>query len=604
MKTMKKEWYITNIDNNQQINTESSSLIKGKGFFIYTNGQTIYRFRAGEKKVEWLLIIDGYVLPRHKLRNQYNGKSQEELIERLYKEKGNEFINFIKGNFIIIIGNLQLGFTLYTDHLGTKKVFYYHDSEKNKFILSNRFKYVSDAINTKLNLAGIVVQSLTHHYLGGLTFLEQINYTKPAAMIEFSRRLNFQQYWDCSELLKLQRNDFSPREMADSFKGIMKDYLDFFNPDKISLTLTGGLDSRTILAALLSLGCKPYTFTYGHANSPDAETAKQISRSCGIKHHNHYDIPTADWFASMSKEITDIGDSITQLHRAHRLWAVKAESGMHPDSQMLIGGYMGGESIRNFYYDGVIISDFTQRWIQENGDKKRLIQEVLSNRFIKSSNVDIDEVYEILSSQTYFDPKKEVEMKEFYMTFQLLAGNHHSQDPNLFSHYNPVPLSIYLDIDFLHLIFSSEYNFLAYNKDSGNKFKKYMNRIKGAELYCHFIEAFSPELAKIPFAKQGYYTALEYVKDPTALLVLKRAKRKFFNRSKGPVNFNLGKWIEDYVSRSLSQIEEDCITQSVYDIPRSIKQLNSQIHSDQEKYWRKFTEITWTHLNVKQYMLN
>lgn len=605
---MIKEWTITNMDVRGAMGREP--LLRGQGFDLYAPGGAVSFFypdnQPGDSDNggrEHFILLDGYVLLRRAFRGRYPGLRQEQLIIRLHREHGESFIQFIKGNFIILLGDVRRGFSLFTDHLGIKKVFYRRDEGLGRFIFSNRMAPVAAAQEGKPYTAGIAVQSLTHHYLGGLTFLENVRYSGPALALRWNGEFSIRSYWDCSELLDLQRSDITPPEMGEAFRGIVADYLSGLDIAKLSVTLTGGLDSRTILSALLSLGKKPYSFTYGHPESPDAVTAFTVSRVADLKHHNHYRQPSAGWFSELAEEIIDLGDTITSIHRAHRLEAVKMEALAHPDTQMVMGGYMGGECIRNFYYDDLIVSPFTRRWLNEGGDKRLLIRESLREKFLRHRPGLEEEVFDLLSRQPGFDEGRELKIREFYLTLQLLAGVHHAQDPKLSGYFVRYPVAVYLDIDFLYLVFSSPFNFLRGVKPEDGKMQYYVDRVKGAELYCYFVEAFSPEIARVPFAKQGHYSAREFVRDSTFVLMAKRAARKFFAPIKGPTNFRLGKWMEDYVRWRLNRLEGDTLTPSLFDLPRAKDLLKSAVHRTKEDYWRKYTDIVGVHLSIRQHLM-
>ena len=57
-------------------------------------------------------------------------------------------------------------------------------------------------------------------------------------------------------------------EIAESLLDIVKGNINGLF-DKISITLTGGMDSRIILACLLKLGIKPVCLTYGNSLAKD-----------------------------------------------------------------------------------------------------------------------------------------------------------------------------------------------------------------------------------------------------------------------------------------------------------------------------------------------
>ncbi|MCP5104678.1 MAG: hypothetical protein GY950_14940 [bacterium] len=600
---MLKEWFITNKRDFAIENGHLPTIIRGSGFNLYCSEQHLTSFTLPGKSKKYLFLVDGYILPRREYDHLFTNLNQQELLIECFKKYGPDFVRYMKGNFIIAQVTPGQGFAIFTDRMGIKKVFYYHDKNSGDFMFSNKIAPIAHSVKTQPDAHNIAVEALTHHYIGGLTFLKDIFYSSPAARILFTPagNLSFENYWDCTRLLNLDIIDMEPAELGNAFRDIVRRYIEFLKPQKTAVTLTGGLDSRTILAALLNLDIKPHAFTYGHPESPDVLTALRIAEACDLRYHNHYDPPSAGWFAGLAEEVIEKGDGIMHLHRAHRLAAIKNEILVNPGTDMVIGGYMGGESIRNFYYDGLIVPGFVKDWtqLQEDGDKKALIAETLGQKFIKPGAVDPEAVFSILKNQPFLEDS---ENKEFLMTFLLLAGTHHAQDPNLFGHFVKYPVPIYLDIDFLTLIFASKYNFLYKSRHDDAAYKKYLKRVKGAELYCRFIYQFSPLLAKIPFAKKGYYSAREYVKNAAPALMLKRMKRFMLNPPQGPANFALGRWMQDYVKWQLKHVSNHPVTTEIYDIDKAKHQLNINNPPPFEKDWRKYTNIIRTHLAVKKYM--
>lgn len=602
---MIKEWVITNRGGIAVENARPFAV--NKAFTLYAHESEVVSFTPASGGGETgYLLIDGYLLPRTAHHSRYARMEPAQLAVQLYNEYGDGFIEYIKGSFIIVLVIPGRGFSIFTDRLGLRKVFYFYREDGGDFILSNRFHSIAGNVETKPDVTAVALEALMHHYIDGTTFLEGIRYSSPASRIvgdESGRTLSFHTYWDCTRLLDLETADISPGEMAGEFKTITRNYIDYLKPGKVSVTLTGGLDSRTILAALLNIGIRPHAFTYGHPESLDVATALEIAGKCDLKYHNHYVQPTAGWFSQQSEEIVDKGDSITQLHRAHRLAAIRMETEAHPDTDMVMGGYMGGEYIRNFYYDGVTVPGFVKSWLHGQGDKRELIRDTLEERFLGPPTVDTDRIYDVLAAQPYFnDSTESLKVREFFLTFLLLAGTHHSQDLHLFGHFIKYPVPVYLDIDFLHLIFRSRFNFLNGADNPGSRYKKYMKRIKGAELYCEFIENFSPVLAGIPFAKKGYYSAHEYVTNSTPLLTAKRVKRYALNRRETPANFALGAWMADFTKWQLNRVGKDSPAAGVFDMEKAKHRLNAVPPPPYEKDWRRYTDIIWLHLATKHYL--
>ncbi|MCK5059331.1 MAG: hypothetical protein KAT34_21965 [Candidatus Aminicenantes bacterium] len=570
------EWLITN---NEHVEITGLELFfKSKQFKVYHKGEGIFSYAIDSDQVS--IIIDGCVLPRIDYANEFSGYTPGSLIKELYLRYHLELINYIKGNFVVIIIKGD-EFYIFNDRIGIRKFFYF--IKGGSFIFSNHFKLLPGKIDRKIDCESLAIYSLMNHFIDGMTFLKDVFYSKPASKISFNGRITFDSYWNCEELLKRKIEEISYEHFSEKFIGIIKSYIDYLNPGKISLTLTGGLDSRTILAALLHLGVKPGTFTYGNPFSEDVITAKKVAQACGLDHKNYYVKPSVEWFSDLADDIVNKGNSIIHIHRAHRLFAVANPGSSEPDDEILFTGHMGGELIRNFFYDGIIISGFIEDWIKKKSRGKKLIISYLEKNFIKVDNIDIDRLIKILLNQKF--SYAELKMNEFYLTFLILAGNYHAQGPNLFGYYKKYPVPIYIDIDFLELIFGSNYNFMSANNRPGS----YIKRIKNHELYCFLINRLSPKLANIPLAKRGYYTPKEFVEDNSFSFLAKRVVRKKFAGHKYPVNFSLDDWMKNYVGSQLKILRNSEIINNFINVEDILNRFNNNKHRTYEKYWRKFT---------------
>jgi hypothetical protein len=68
---------------------------------------------------------------------------------------------------------------------------------------------------------------------------------------------------------------------SDHLHDVFRDIVAAF-PDRVNAALSGGFDSRLIVAALLSLGERPRLFVYGSSDSPDVAIARDIAACEGL----------------------------------------------------------------------------------------------------------------------------------------------------------------------------------------------------------------------------------------------------------------------------------------------------------------------------------
>jgi hypothetical protein len=570
------EWLITNNDNVER--TGLGLFFKSKRFKVYHKGEGIISYESNSDKMS--IIIDGYVLPRIDYANEFAGYTPASLIKELYLRYQLGLINYIKGNFVLIILKND-GFYIFNDRIGIRKFFYFIKGKS--FIFSNRIKSLTGNINRKIDYESLAIYSLTNQFIDGMTFLKEVLYSKPSSKICFTGQISFDSYWNCEELLNQKIEKISYEIFSEKFTEIINSYVDYLKPGKISLTLTGGLDSRAILAALLHLGVKPVTFTYGHPSSEDVITAKKIARTFSLDHKNYYVKPSAEWFSDLADDIIDKGNSIIHIHRAHRLFSVSASNSIAPNGEILFGGHMGGELIRNFFYDGIITTDFTANWLNDKSRGIGLVKSHLERNFVRVDKINLEKVTGILLKQRFSgnNPLK----NEFFFTFLVNAAAYLAQDMNLWADYKKYSIPVYLDIDLLHLIFASKYNFM-YSK---TQFTGLFSRLNSHKLYCHLIHRLFPRLANIPLAKRGYFTPAEMVKNNRMVFIAKRLLRLFLAKQQYPANFPLGEWLNEYAGIRLKALCDSELITDFICVKDLLELFATNNHQNNEKYWRKFT---------------
>lgn len=113
---------------------------------------------------------------------------------------------------------------------------------------------------------------------------------------------------------------------------------------KIGCTVTGGIDSRSVLANLISIGTKPALFITGHEPQPDVEIAKTISKQLGLSLTVVSDeIEECSWLEHSIKA-ADGQDGICGIYRLDKLARLLNKEGI----TLQFGG-VAGELYKNSF---------------------------------------------------------------------------------------------------------------------------------------------------------------------------------------------------------------------------------------------------------------
>jgi len=566
------EWILTNIDN-IKVNT-SVSKYSFDNYSLYT-----------DKHYDNNYIIDGYIIPTQQYFSQYNHLKNSDLIKHLiYNNIPVE--HAIKGIYSVIILNNN-NFQLFNDRLGIRKYFYYINN--NNFIISNKIDNIISNINISLNNISFPIFSIFHHFLGQYTLFNNIYFSQPAQSFNYTNNnFNINNYWNFDKLIQQNTINISPTDFSIKYLSIVKDYINYFNNPNISITITGGMDSRTLLAAILNLNINPHLFTFGNPLSKDVIFSKNIAKTLNLNYSNHYFIPTPLNYLSLTKEIIQNGNTITNIHRAHRLHAIKQELSISPNTKILFTGHMGGEGIRGLTINDYFSSPLIKNILYQNINPQ-IINNTLLKYFIKLEHNTTQQLTSIITNMPLFNLNSS-QLRTFYYLYYVIAHIHHAQDINFYLDYVPIVVPIYLDYDYLNLLFSSNYNFL--HKATS------INKLENPYLYCNIIKNLYPQLAKPLFSNM--FSPNEYLFNKYYYVFIKSLRNKLYKKNYPP-NFDYTDWFFEYIKNQIPSINHHLF--NYFDINSMKNSLLNSKHQSSEGYWHKYSHIINHSFNLNYYNL-
>jgi len=225
--------------------------------------------------------------------NKEDTKSYETIL-KWYKIKGMDFVKDIKGQFCGFIYDKKLNkLFLYNDHLSTKSLYFYRDSEI--FIFASELKVITKLLS-KLNIKKKIDYDAVYSMLTFGYMLNDITYEKSTKKLKYATILEINQKFELSEKKYFQ---FSNKENFNLSKDDIIEEIDKllissikncwdkdkeYNCNHYSF-LSGGLDSRVNLFLAKELGYKDVlTMTFSQSGSSDDKIAEKISNKENFKH--------------------------------------------------------------------------------------------------------------------------------------------------------------------------------------------------------------------------------------------------------------------------------------------------------------------------------
>lgn len=541
---------------------------------------------SSPRKIETgtLLVYDGYAIPRMGTPE----KCDLLLGGKIPFVDVREMSLAVKGHFTVAWATSE-GVTLCIDHHGMSKVFL--GRKGDGWWVSNNVRHLISIINPDLDEIGLILFNLFEHFIGNRTMFKNIRLSRPAAVMNMNEKQVIEEvHWQPLQWLDKPKIHSDMQEWAEFWKGLIKGYLKSLNIVSPTLTLTGGNDSRMILAALLALGANPETFTFGSPASYDAIISAEISRHMNITHHIHFvEQPSAAWFRDHAREIVRRGNSLINVHRAHRLDAIRNEDALAKDRRTLFAGFMGGDYLKGLSYDDYITAKFWRLWKERPVDLRKHLAVILEEKCIRlTDSAQECLMEEIIPSLSFANLELAIPVRELLFIYEVVGSMHDYQDTTVFSWEACHVVNPFMDVDFLERLWTSPFSSLA-GHPKGSAIR--------VNFGCRMTHMLAPEMSDIPYGKWGGYTARELISYPH-LLAVKRIWRHLLKKDRHARNFPYGEWFLKYAVDELSQLHQEI--KHFYDMERLRDLLSKEYPGVDEGKWHRVTNpinlsLNWLH---------
>lgn len=279
---------------------------------------------GGEKTFEneqYAVWIEGEAYNLTKIRELFRTeiKSLAELIAKAESDGFlNACLNKLDGYFNAILYDKKLKkVKLISDRYGMRLLYWYH--KDGVFAWGAEVKAILslNEVDKELDQESYECFMDIGYLLGDKTWFKQIKLINPATIIEYdisTNSLSQGRYWKWSEIPKSCLTfDEAVDEAGKRFINAVSKR---FNPnERIGVALSGGLDSRAILAAITHLNpiYNGYAFTFGVNECDDIKIAKQVSAISGWQ-HDIFNFNSVDWLNSRIDKVWNTDGMMDLMH--------------------------------------------------------------------------------------------------------------------------------------------------------------------------------------------------------------------------------------------------------------------------------------------------
>ena len=207
---------------------------------------------------------------------------------------------------------------LISDRYGMRFLYWYHMDAK--FVWGSEVKAIlaGDDINKRLDHTSYECFMEIGYLMGEHTWFENIKLIKPATIIEYDIRkdeVNQHYYWKWSEIKPLSLSfDQAVDELGERFIEAVEKR---FKPNEhIGISLSGGLDSRAIFAAVEQLypDYKGYAYSFGVPHCDDITIAERVVTRSKTWLHDKFYFSSDNWFHSRVEKVWNTDGMQDMMH--------------------------------------------------------------------------------------------------------------------------------------------------------------------------------------------------------------------------------------------------------------------------------------------------
>jgi len=242
-------------------------------------------------------VLDGEFYNRQELRRAIDPagasdtSSDAALLLSLWKTGGKTSLRQISGSFSAVIWDAALGeATLISDRFGNRPLYYARCGQRLVFGSRIKSLMADETLSRDVNPRGLVQFFTFGHYLRDDTSLESVRVLPAAACCTFSARTgrwHSDTYHTWAEAY--QQPSRPTREWIDLINTAFGQSVERQSADtaNLGLSLSGGLDARSILGAIDVAQTPLKTICLGMRGSLDHRCAERLARIAGCENHSY-----------------------------------------------------------------------------------------------------------------------------------------------------------------------------------------------------------------------------------------------------------------------------------------------------------------------------
>lgn len=337
----------------------------------------VYRY---ENELSRFLILGDLIIPQ-----QYHGR-EEVYIKNICDNYNFNILRSLNGFFYLIRMNKdQQNIEVFNSLFSILPIYYYQNEKQ--IIISSRIEFIGKKLkkHASINKKFILEKLLFNYPLFNETLFKEISLLPGNYFLRlFGGKIDFVQHTNVSDFFVDSPRSWkkSLDSMCDLFLGVVNEY---FPDDIFAISLTGGFDGRTLVAAALAQKKNFESYAFGSPDSNDVHIPLAISQALDFRFtpiwldesyiNNHFLKHGID-FLFYSEGYGNIG-------RSHYLYAMQE---LQRRNKYIITGNFGSELFRAIHVRGVVTTDLLIAIFAERKNVE-LIEKIKNSSQLKLLNM-------------------------------------------------------------------------------------------------------------------------------------------------------------------------------------------------------------------------
>ncbi len=335
----------------------SDDLLMGVVSHDHFHQRVMPRYLEEERLLGFLIGELHYSARLECLRARYPDADQLAIFARLYRDHLlDECLPELNGAFFFAFWDHDAQtLVAANDRFGLYPMYWSH--RNGRFCLASRVlcSVLADVVPGDWDLSGAAMLLVLDDMLGETTMVEDVAAFPQATVLrKTGDRLIWRRYW---RYQYTGDADGSPAEigmvLADQF--VRSVYRQTRSTNNVAVTLSGGLDSRAIVAAARRSDIAIDTYTWGAPHCLDRQIARRVSQTFGYPHHGHdYQVGRITECLDQSGILAEGMNNYFDCHMATHLPCIDR------NMQIVLNGYagdllLGGSYLRSSWMGALTI---------------------------------------------------------------------------------------------------------------------------------------------------------------------------------------------------------------------------------------------------------